>query len=86
VKHPQSKPRHLTAAEIERLIARKASAAEYRRAVRHLLTGCRRCALTVGALGVAEQFSKEAGAADYDQVFDAFERRIRALLEEGGQL
>lgn len=85
MKHPQSETQHLTANEIERLTTRKASAAEYRRAVRHLLTGCRRCALTVGALAVAEELSKEVGAADYDRVFDVFERRLKTLLE-GRQL
>jgi hypothetical protein len=76
----ESKAQHLTAAEIERLYARQASAEEYRRAVRHLLTRCRRCVLTMGAYAVAEELSSEADAAVYDPVFEGLERRLKTLL------
>ena len=80
---PQRPASHLTADEVTRLKAREASPAGYRRAVRHLLAGCPRCALAVGPLADLGQVGKKvAEAADYDHVIEAFERRLRALLEE----
>ena len=81
MKHRLPKAEHLTAGEIERLNAGEANAGDYRRAVRHLLTGCRQCGLLVGALAATGQLSKEmAEAPDYDSVIEAFERRLNALL------
>jgi hypothetical protein len=76
---------HLTAEEIARLRTGTASPADYRRAVRHLLAGCPQCALALGPLEDAGHRATDydhVRASDYDSVIEAFERRLRALLEE----
>jgi len=76
---------HLTPEEVTRLKSGKASPADYRRAVRHLLAGCPQCALALGPLEDAGHRATDydhVRASDYDHVIEAFERRLRTLLEE----